>query len=238
MSAFTVDGVRLTAEHHVDVDGEIQARTNRDARTNEPSEAGSLCRELILTRRKLEEAIVALPVAHHRERSRRRGADGRDRRVWQHSACWILHMSAYRAVCRGLGVGRERRKANSHNDRHGSGQCECCSSHRGPRKCSAVRAQHRSQAASSKYPFGSYGSPFEGSGCSNRNRARYGSMMPGATHKDIGCGQQLNEIAVSERGTLSGLTQILRPPGFGAFRKPLNPNMIEQNVRQFRGRVR
>jgi hypothetical protein len=68
-----------------------------------------------LTSRKLEETVVALPVAHDSERSRRCGADGRDRRFWQHSACWILHMSACRAVCRGLGNGGERRKANRQN---------------------------------------------------------------------------------------------------------------------------
>lgn len=54
-------------------------------------------------------------------------------------------------------------------------------------------------------------------------------MMPSLSHlrREIGCHQRLNEIAVSERGTFRGLTQILRRP-VRRVRKPLNTSRIAE----------
>jgi hypothetical protein len=48
---------------------------------------------------------------------------------------------------------------------------------------------------------------------------------------DVGCDQQLNEIAVSARGTLRGLTQFCGRRSLPRF-KPLNAKEIEERLRK------
>jgi hypothetical protein len=56
-----------------------------------------------------------------------------------------------------------------------------------------------------------------------RRRESLGKMF------DVGCDQRLNEIAVSDRGTLRGLTQFCGRQSLPRF-KPLNAKEIEEQV--------